>query len=165
MYTTLIGSYTESFYEKQGIFDRCWNRIRPHANRVRPPDELFYDSEKTFTKQEMLRDIFIWSVYEGYADIALVLLLQIESRIGAALVAANIARRLSSAIGRSQLENRYEPQQNVYEQYATACIDGCFEKNQRLSCQLLTRAIPLFGNITCMQVSDKTACSSLAMNT
>lgn len=101
----------------------------------------------------MLRDIFLWSVYAGYVDIAFVLLLQLKSRIGAALVAASIAERLSSGASNLDTQNTYNEHRIVYEEYATACIKACYKHNERLACQLLLREIPIFGNITCMQVS------------
>jgi hypothetical protein len=101
----------------------------------------------------MLRDLFLWSVYMGYADIAFVLLLQLKSRIGAALVAAGIAQHLSLSVSNLELRNTYDEHRIAYEEYAKACIDACYKHNEQFACQLLLREIPLFGNITCMQVS------------
>ncbi len=101
----------------------------------------------------MLRDLFLWSVYVGYVDVAMVLLLQIKSRIGAALLATNMARRLSAEANTMDKRQRYQEQEKLYETYASTCINDCYKFNERLACQLLLREIPLFGNITCMQVS------------
>ncbi|CAF1491636.1 unnamed protein product, partial [Rotaria sordida] len=49
--------------------------------------------------------------------------------------------------------HKFNKQSNDYEQFATACIDACYERSERRACQLLLREIPLFGNITCMQVA------------
>jgi hypothetical protein len=126
---------------------------------IRPPSPLtheqlqnLYHSQKPFDKQEMLRDIFLWSVYEGYIDIAFVVLLQLKSRISAALVAAGMAHHLSFIGHNPQLRNTYKEHRAAYESYATACIDACYECSERRAGQLLLREIPLFGNITCMQV-------------
>ncbi len=113
-----------------------------------------YRSAKRFGKQEMLRDLFLWSVYASHIDIAFVLLLQLKSRIGAALVAAGIAERLSSDATNLDTRNLYNEHRIAYEEYAAACIKVCYRHNERLACQLLLREIPLLGNITCMQVSD-----------
>jgi hypothetical protein len=102
----------------------------------------------------MLRDIFLWSVYEGYVDIAFVLLLQLKSRISAALVAAGMAHHLSSMGQSPHMRNTYKEHRAAYDEYATACIDACYKYNERLACELLLREIRLFGNITCMQVSS-----------
>ena len=124
MYSKLIGSYAQSFYRNKAPFERFrdglhlfsspseWikfkrNLIHPttHAleevvTSAQPPAYstliASYKCEEPYDKQEMLRDIFLWSVYEGHVDIAFVLLLQLKSRISAALIAACIARRLSS---------------------------------------------------------------------
>ncbi|CAF4961928.1 unnamed protein product, partial [Rotaria sp. Silwood1] len=116
-YYKLIGPYAESLYRKKnGTFEHFWKgfssfcysspQISVKTNRVEPvpeplsvvvtctqPSSLLqldvrYGCQKPYGKQEMLRDIFLWSIYKGYIDIAFVLLLQIKSRISAALVAA-----------------------------------------------------------------------------
>ncbi|CAF4090388.1 unnamed protein product [Rotaria sp. Silwood2] len=99
----------------------------------------------------MLRDLFLWSVYAGYSDIAFVLLLQIKSRMSAALVAASIARHLSASTTSMNQCHRFDQQAKEYETYATECITACYNQNQQLACQLLLRENQLFGNTTCMQ--------------
>lgn len=133
--------------------------MHDNENNTQPSEsvelyEQLYKSEMPFGKQEMLRDLFLWSVYAGYVDIAFVLLLQLKSRIGAALVAADIAERLSSSTSKLDTRNTYDEHRIAYEKYATACIEVCYSQNERRACQLLLREIPLFGNITCMQVSS-----------
>jgi hypothetical protein len=107
----------------------------------------YYSFNKPFDKQEMLRELFLWSVYAGYADIAFVLLLQLESRIAAALIGAHIAQCLSLHAIRLDLR-----QAKDYEEYARACIIDCYKHNERLGCHLLVRENSLFGDVTCMQV-------------
>lgn len=111
-----------------------------------------YRPDKQFGEQEMLRDLFLWSVYVGYVDIAFVLLLQLKSRIGAALVAAGIAKYLSSNAGNLDTRNTYNGHRIAYETYATACIEACYGHNEQLACELLLRENLLFGNVTCIQV-------------
>ncbi|CAF3395770.1 unnamed protein product [Rotaria socialis] len=106
-----------------------------------------------YGEQEILRDIFLWSVYSGYVDVALVLLLQIRPRVCAALIAVGMAHHLSSICSNLQIRNTYKEHRVIYEQYATECIDACYKRNEQLACQLLLREIPLFGNITCMQIA------------
>jgi hypothetical protein len=106
-----------------------------------------------FDQQKMLRELFIWSVYAGYSDIAFVLLLQIKSRMSAALIAAGIARRLSLFATSTDIRHRFYQQAEEYETYGTTCIIACYNQNKRFSGHLLLRENPLFGNVTCMQVS------------
>lgn len=115
--------------------------------------ELRYPIEKYFGQQEMLRDLFFWSVYAGNIDIALVLLLQLKSRIGAVLIAAGMAKSFSLAGNNPYIKHKYEQHRIIYEEYATKCIDACYKQDEQLACQLLLREIPLYGNITCVQVS------------
>lgn len=109
--------------------------------------------DEAYERQEMLRDLFLWSVYASRADIAFVILLQLKSRIGAALLAAAIARRLSSSVSNLDTRNKFLKQSEAYELCATKCITDCYSHDERLACQLILREIPLYGNITCMQVS------------
>ncbi|CAF3682105.1 unnamed protein product [Rotaria sp. Silwood1] len=85
---------------------------------------------------------------------AFVLLLQLKSRIAVALVAAGITRQLMSTTPEylDQL-HKFQKQSKDYEQFATACIDACYQRSERYACQLLLREIPFLGNITCMQVA------------
>ena len=112
-----------------------------------------FPAPDTFGTQEMLREIFLWAVIEGYSEMAFILLLQIKPRISAALIAAGIAHRLMSASdGYLDRLHKFRKQSSDYERFATACIDDCYQRNERRACQLLLREIPLFGNVTCMQV-------------
>jgi hypothetical protein len=119
--------------------------------------------QKPYGKQEMLRDLFLWSVYVGYDEIAFVLLLRIKSRIGAALLATNMARRLSSIADTLDKRTKYANQANKYEKYASECIDACHRYNEGRACHLLLREIPLFGNVTCMQVRCLISCPTLLL--
>jgi hypothetical protein len=113
-----------------------------------------YTRDKLFSRQEMLRELFLWSVYVGYADVAFVLLLQLESRISAALIAAGMAQHLSSSASTLDIRHTYIEQARRYEAYATDCIKDCYKHDERFACQLLLCEKILFGNITCMQVSQ-----------
>lgn len=113
-----------------------------------------YSSAKTFDNEEMLRDIFLWSVISGHAEMSFILLLQVKSRIVASLIAAGITRRFRlTQSGYLDQWHKFKKQSKDYEQFATSCIDDCYKRSERRACQLLLREIPLFGNITCMQVN------------
>ncbi|CAF4429069.1 unnamed protein product, partial [Adineta steineri] len=51
------------------------------------------------------------------------------------------------------LKNKFKNQALEFETYAGMFIDRCYEFNERIACELLLRQIPLFGNITPMQVA------------
>ncbi|CAF1223885.1 unnamed protein product [Adineta ricciae] len=113
-----------------------------------------FPAPDTFGSQEMLREIFLWAVIEGYSEMAFILLLQIKSRISAALIAAGITSRLMSTYdGYLDRLHKFRKQSSDYERFATACIDDCYRRNERRACQLLLRETPLFGNVTCMQIA------------
>ena len=179
----LVGPYIASFYEKVTTFERVWQAVglaryhqiriifrrdrivpEPETSNQKKPDveqplsskeEKKYKLDKSFGKEEMLRDMFLWSVHQGYVDIAFVLLLQLKSRIGASLLAASVAKRLSFVGRNLHVRNMYDEHRKAYEEYATTCINACYKCNEHFSCQLLLREIPLLGNITCMQVSRR----------
>lgn len=112
-----------------------------------------YYASKTFDNEEMLRDIFLWAVISGHAEMAFILLLQVKSRIIASLIAAGIARRFRfTQSGYLDRLHKFQKQSKDYELFAKSCIDDCYQRNERLACQLLLRQIPSFGNVTCMQV-------------
>lgn len=160
----LVGPYAKSFYFKEtDQVSLEFKQFFQCTDTDERDDTLWgksdveklcsrYHIDKTFNKQEMLRELFLWSVYAGYSDIAFVLLLQLESRISAALIAACIARCLSLYAINLDLRRTFDQQKKDYEEYARACITACYKHNERLACQLLIRENVLFGDVTCMQV-------------
>lgn len=113
----------------------------------------YFQKKSTNYRQEVLFHFLIWSVYAGYSDIAFVILLQIQSRMGAALTAAAIALHLSLSSTTVDACHKFEQQANDYEAYATECVNACYNRNKRTTCEILLREYPLFGNSTCMQVN------------
>jgi hypothetical protein len=115
-----------------------------------------YRASKIFGHEGMMRDLFLWSVICGHAEMSFILLLHIRSRIVASLIAAGITRRfVSTKDGYLDEWHKFQKHSKDYEEFATSCIDACYERSERRACQLLLREIPLFGNITCMQVNFK----------
>ena len=159
-YAHLIGPYADSFYFERSIGEQFWQDVKSfvyhgRAQKIRDASpSVTTKCGKSFSSQEMLRDIFLWSVYWGDADIAFVLLLKIESRMSAALVASGIAQHLSIFASTLDVQHKYVEQAKKYEAYATDCINACYKHHERRACQLLLRENPLFGNVTCMQVSQ-----------
>ncbi|CAF1528136.1 unnamed protein product [Rotaria sp. Silwood1] len=161
-YAQLIGPFVNSFYFERNKRSQFLQDIesfvyRGHINDIDKISSIENSSEKShatytcnksFSSQEMLRELFLWSVYVGYADIAFVLLLQLESRISAALIAAGMAQHLSLFASTLDIRHTYNEQAKNYEVYATDCINACYKHNERLACQLLLRENPLFGNVT-----------------
>lgn len=103
--------------------------------------------------QAMLRDILYWSIFTNRIKMAKVLILHIRSRICAALTCAAILRNCAVQATSSDQGHRYRQHAKDFEMYATDCINTCYSKSERKACELLIREQPLFGKITCMQVS------------
>ena len=159
-YAMLIGPYANSFYfvrdKKAQFCQDCHLFIRSiWGNTNKKSSESISEPDGgDFNKQKFLCEIFLWSVTIGYSDIAFVLLLQMDSRMTASLVAAGIAKRLSSLCAKFDERLKYLEQAKEYEAYATACINICYQYDDKQACSILSRENPFFGNVTCMQVSQ-----------
>lgn len=86
-------------------------------------------------------------------EIAQVLLVHLRPRICASLIGSAVLKSYAKTAANIDLKNNYLAQAENLERYASICIDKCFSHNESTACTLLLRQIPLFGNITCMQVS------------
>jgi hypothetical protein len=103
--------------------------------------------------QVMLRDLLYWCIFTNRIDMAKVLILHIRTRICAALSCAAVLRNHARKATTSDKRHLYGQQAEEFEIYATDCINACYSKSERRACELLIREEPLFGKITCMQVS------------
>ena len=162
----LVGSFFESIYSVEN--DKLQNRIRiDMTNHVCTCCELYEmkeyeyksksDGDRTrvsqeYTKHEMIRDLFLWSVFMDMPEMAKVLLLHLRSRTCAALIASAIFKRYAKLSQTIDMKEKFRAQSLEFETYAAICIDKCYECNEKRACELLLREIPLFGNVTCMQV-------------
>ncbi|CAF4603910.1 unnamed protein product, partial [Rotaria magnacalcarata] len=59
------------------------------------------------------------------------------------------------------MRDKFQTQSLDFEIYASMFIDKCYEYNEKRACELLLRQIPLFGNVTCMQLAISSASSKL----
>ncbi len=100
-----------------------------------------------YTKDHLLRDLFLWSIFMDMPEMAKIILVHVPSRICAALVASAIFKRYAKLSTTVYLKQRFQKQALEFETYAAMFIDKCYEYNERLACELLIREIPLFGNI------------------
>ncbi|CAF3424141.1 unnamed protein product [Rotaria sp. Silwood1] len=125
-----------------------------------------------YTKHHVLRDFFLLSVFMDMPELAKILLLHVRSRICAALIASAVFKRYSKSSQTVYLKEKFLAQSSDFETYAAMIIDKCYEFSEECACELLLRQIPLFGNVTCMQVAIsseskklvKTACFDQALN-
>ncbi|CAF3888305.1 unnamed protein product [Adineta steineri] len=109
--------------------------------------------ENLLEKIKLLRDLFLWSVFMDMPEIAKVLLIHQQSRICAALIASAIFKRYSKKSLTVDLKERFQIQADDFGKYAADFINDCYKYNERSACELLLRQVPLFGNITCMQIA------------
>ncbi len=100
----------------------------------------------------MLRDIFLWSIFMDMPEMAKVLLLHVRSRICAGLIASAVFKQYSTLSETVDMKDKFNRQALEFETHAAMSLDKCYEYNETRACELLLRQIPLFGNITCMQV-------------
>ncbi|CAF5016998.1 unnamed protein product, partial [Rotaria sp. Silwood1] len=104
-------------------------------------------------KQEILRDLLLWSVYTGRSDTAVVILLYIQERIGAALLAAALAIRISSSAKEINKRKVFSDHAKEYEKYATNCINACHKRNEERTSHILLSKKKIYGDATYMQIA------------
>lgn len=134
----------------------CCRRTSIDENRPDNNERHFHRQpmENDYTKHHMLRDLFLWSIFLDMPDMAKVLLLHIRSRICAALIASTLFKEYSKLSSTADLKEKFVRQALDFESYAAMSLDKCYEYNEQRTCELLLRQIPLFGNITCIQVGS-----------
>ena len=166
-----IGAYIEPIYSSahNETRDRLLTDLSNHACCGCHPinkrlDEIVEKDDRSatqngespghqYTKHQVLRDLFLWAILMDMPEMAKVFLFHLRSRICGALVASAIFKKYSSESSTVDLKDKYNLQSLEFEIYAAKSIDKCYEYNESRACELLLRQIPLFGNITCMQVS------------
>ncbi|UJR11905.1 hypothetical protein I4U23_016083 [Adineta vaga] len=140
-------------------FNNCmhyYRRWKQHSHNQFDTDTIILNEiniEKEYGKDQMLRDLFLWSVFMNMPDMAKVLLVHVQSRICASLIASAIFKQYAKLADTVYLEEKLRTQALNFEIYAATCIDKCYEFNERTACELLYRQVPLFGYVTCMQIA------------
>jgi hypothetical protein len=129
-----------------GIYDDAENN---HKQEKLPINQ----TETKYTKHHMFRDLFLWSIFMDMPEMAKVLLLHVRSRICAALIASALFGKYSKLSPTVDMKDKFRMQALEFETYAAMSLDKCYEYNNKRACELLLRQIPLFGDMTCMQVN------------
>ncbi|CAF0730867.1 unnamed protein product [Adineta steineri] len=110
-------------------------------------------AQSKYTKHHMFRDLFLWSVFMDMPEITKVLFLHVRSRICAALIASAIFKKYASLSHSVDMTDKFQLQALEFETYAAISLDKCYECNDERACELLLRQLPIFGNVTCMQLA------------
>ncbi|CAF4246158.1 unnamed protein product, partial [Adineta steineri] len=147
------------------------NQIDPHSNKDSQPQHQQIDktdlcekndtegsgdnnnTENLLEKNELLRDLFLWSVFMDMPEMTKILLVHQQSRICASLIASAIFKQYSKLSSTVDLKEKFQIQGDDFGEYAADFINDCYKYNERSACELLLRQVPLFGNITCMQIA------------
>ncbi|CAF4511049.1 unnamed protein product [Rotaria sp. Silwood1] len=106
-----------------------------------------------YTKHHVLRDLFLLSVFMDMSELAKILLFHVRSCICAALIASAVFKRYSESSQTVYLKTKFLAQSSDFEKYAAKFLGKCYKFSEECACELLLRQIPLFGNVTCMQVA------------
>ncbi|CAF1188689.1 unnamed protein product [Adineta ricciae] len=128
---------------------------------LRRMDIRFHCKTKTYGKDEILRDLFLWSVFMNMPDMAKILLVHLQSRICASLIASAVFKNYAQFADVACLEEKLRAQAVDFESYAVTCINKCYELNERTACELLFRKVPLFGDVTCAQIAIFSKCEQM----
>jgi hypothetical protein len=124
----------------------------PPVNQDDQPIAQNNNNQRSYSRDEMLRDLFLWSIFMDMPEMGKIILVHLQSRICAALIASAIFKRYAKASITVDHKENFHNQALEFETYAAQFINKCYEYNERLAFELLLRQIPLFGNVTCMQV-------------
>jgi hypothetical protein len=173
----IVGSFvgsldtrTDESLEERLCIDFCKCTRRNHIWKQYPTDQLDLSADtlyednansqrtipKEYGKDQMLRDLFLWAVFMHMPEMAKVFLVHMQSRLCAALVASAIFKKYAKLADTIDLEETLYRQALDFETFAANFIDQCYEYNERTTCELLFRQVPLFGHVTCIQVILKT---------
>ncbi|CAF1153400.1 unnamed protein product [Adineta steineri] len=129
------------------------NRVSSeHINDTQPQDQQ-NETKNLLEKNKLLRDLFLWSIFMDMPEMTKILLIHQQSRICAALIASAIFKRYSKLSLTVNLKEKFQIQADDFGKYAADFINDCYKYNERSACELLLRQIPLFGNVTCMQIA------------
>ncbi|CAF1400746.1 unnamed protein product, partial [Didymodactylos carnosus] len=115
--------------------------------------------KEIYKEEEMLRDLFLWALFTTEIELAKVILFHLKPRICAALIATRIYRHFSKEAINAFTKEKLREQAMEFEQYASDCVEKCYAHNEKLTCELIIREVPLFGNVTCMQVAVAGECA------
>lgn len=162
----LVGQYLRSIYQpdnldisKQLVIDMknhylCCSFADDDQNDKNPQSKnsVSPDFVANYTKHDFLRDLFLWTVLMDMPEMAKVFLLRIPNRICGALLAAAIFKSYSRQSPTIDLRERFVKQSLEFEIYAANAINKCYQYDELRACEILLRRVPLFGNISCMQV-------------
>lgn len=163
----LIGAYFDRIYSLNDdhLFNRvkidltnhvctCCSKRKSNQNDTNQNEnEIEKLNNPDYTKYQILRDLFLWSIFMDMPDMAKVLLLHTRSRICASLIASALFKEYASLSPLVDLKDKFAMQSLEFETYAAMSLNKCYEYNEEYACELLLRRVPLFGNVSCMQVS------------
>lgn len=108
--------------------------------------------ENIYSEREMLRDLFLWSVFMNLPEMSKVFLAHMKERICASLIAAKIFKTYSEAVGLIDSRDQLQLHATDFEIYSAKCVEKCYAYSESMSCELLLRETPSFGKVNCMQV-------------
>ena len=160
----LVGPFLSSLYSanndhlKNRIQIDLTNHVCTCCRRSKIDEDTHVDENNhhqpttDYTKQHILRDLFLWSIFLDMPDMAKVLLIHLRSRICASLIASALFKTYSKLASTIDMREKFTKQALDFEIYAAMSLDKCYEYNEKRTCELLLRQIPLWGNATCVQV-------------
>jgi hypothetical protein len=147
----LIGDNMEEIYldsEDDNHTGRNVVTVEQDAPTPTPPPKYSF-TDQTF------RDLFIWAILMNYIDMAKMLLAHINHRICAALIARKILKSFRDKYAVYSDKNiEYKQSMSYFEDYAIECVTRCYKNDQDKACELVLRQCEIFGNVTCLQVSE-----------
>jgi hypothetical protein len=143
----LIGDYMHQLYF-QSYQEEVAYRIKWSLQEITySPEE-----EKQMPYDYIMRDLFLWSILMNYIEMAKVFLSHMKYRICSALIATKILKEYYTIATYGDLKDSYSKSADYFENYAIECINKCAKNDPDTGCQIILQQIPLYGNVTCLQV-------------
>ncbi|CAF0801692.1 unnamed protein product [Didymodactylos carnosus] len=138
------------------------NDVEKHTNQTQAADETkewtqLYKHD--YTEDQMIRDLFLWALFTTEIDMVKIFLKHLKPRICAALIATRVYKHFSKEAPNAFAQQKLEEEAEEFEEFATKCVETCYAHDEKMTCELLIREVPLFGNVTCMQVAVAGECA------
>jgi hypothetical protein len=111
-------------------------------------------TKEQYSKHQLSRDLYLWAIFMDMPEMAEVFLLHLPCRVGAALIGSAIFKKYAALSQAADLKEHFKTRSLKFETYASNFLQKCYEYNELRACELLYRKMPLFGDITCMQVKS-----------
>lgn len=142
----------EANRHENGFNTKTNRSLRERRSIVRPDEKQQKDQ---VPRDCIMRDLFLWSILTNRVNMAKVFLSFMKYRICPALIATKVFKEYQTKAPHGELRDSYEESAEYFQQYAINCLDKCDDNDAAKACKLVLQENELYGNVTCLQVSER----------